>query len=138
MKDLKLDTTTNDLIVNGALVVDKDHVRQALKIRLQFFLGEWFLDLTAGVPYYQTIFKKQPRGTAGVDAALKSCILGTPGVNQLTFFSSNFDRGARMYSAEFVANTIYGEDKGIVTTAASGTAQLPSVVITDNIVLLGA
>ena len=59
--DLKLDTTTHDLVIENydlALVDGIDLVRQAIKQRLLLVLEEWFLDDTIGVPWYQYIFQK--------------------------------------------------------------------------------
>lgn len=44
----------NDL----AFAQEEDIVKQRLTIRLQFLLGEWFLDNRVGLPYTQFIFEK--------------------------------------------------------------------------------
>lgn len=36
----------------------QESVRQRLQVRLQTFLGEWFLDTSVGIPYRQGIFNK--------------------------------------------------------------------------------
>ena len=54
--DLKLDTTTHDLVIENydlVLVDGIDLVRQAIKQRLLLVSEEWFLDDTIGVPWYQ-------------------------------------------------------------------------------------
>ena len=46
MKDLALDTTTGDLLLQDfdlQFVEDQDQIAQNLAIRLRFILGEWFL-----------------------------------------------------------------------------------------------
>lgn len=137
MKDLPLNLLTHDFDPAAPLVVDKDHVRQSLKIRLLFFLGEWFLDITAGVAYYQEIFKKHPKGLARVEAIFKEAITGTPGVKTLTDFRYTFDAPNRVYNFSFVVDTIFGELRGTVTQSVATAPQLPVIVITDNIVMQG-
>ena len=68
MKDLainKEDTESgvkNDLIIDTfdlSMVDGIEQIRQKLQIRLQFFYGEWYLDTTQGVKYFDEIFKKK-------------------------------------------------------------------------------
>lgn len=37
-----------------------DEVAQRLAVRLQFFKGEWFLDLREGMPYFERVLVKGP------------------------------------------------------------------------------
>lgn len=76
--------------VNGA-----DEVMQLLRQRLRTFLGEWFLDTTIGVPYFQDILKKNPNPVS-VDAAFKNEILNTPGVLELSEFEIDIDAATRV------------------------------------------
>lgn len=91
------------------LAQDADAVRQSINVRLSFFRGEWFLDETAGIPYYQQVFQKQPRGIAFVDAIFKDAVLSTKGVRSIKLWSSEF--AERRYSVNFVVNTIFGDIK---------------------------
>lgn len=59
---------------------------QRLHIRLNFFKGEWFLNLESGTPYYQRIFRKAPPDKV-IRAVFRDIILGTPGVAALDKFS---------------------------------------------------
>lgn len=61
-------------------------VAQRLHVRFNFFKGEWFLDLEAGTPYYQRIFRKAPPDSV-VRAVFSQLILGTPGVAAIDKFS---------------------------------------------------
>ena len=49
-------------IENGHFVLARGvgYVRQKLSVRFKFFLGEWFLDLREGVPYYRDVFTWNP------------------------------------------------------------------------------
>ena len=62
MNDLELNVQTHDLVIaNGTmnlLNTEPKVARQALNINLLLFRGEWFLDLDAGIPYFQELFQK--------------------------------------------------------------------------------
>ena len=102
--------TQNDLqVVNNDLVLitGKPEIAQHILQRLRFYLGEWFLDNTRGVPYYQQILVKNPdRGV--IDAILQDTINQTPGVTTLTNFSSSFVAGTRQLSVNFRCQTTSG------------------------------
>lgn len=107
MTDLALNEVTRDLADPVVLVSGVAAVRQALQIRLGFFRNEWFLDLDAGLPYYQQILIKHPKGTVAVDALFKAEILATPNVRQLLSFRGRFEPG-RLYVVDFKVDTDFG------------------------------
>lgn len=110
MKDLKLDLDTHDLYIANydlALADDIERVRQSLTIRLKTFNGEWFLDTTQGVDYYNTVFVKTPNLSA-IEAMFKSTILSTPDVNKLNSYTQTFDRKTRQITIEFSVDTTFG------------------------------
>ncbi len=116
-KDLLLDTSTHDLKVTGfdlSLVTGIDYIVQKLKIRLLFFLREWFLDTTEGVPYYDDILVKNPNVVPNIDTILKAHILETPGVNELTSYESDYDNALRKLTVTFQCRTDEG-DTGIIS-----------------------
>lgn len=102
--DLLLDTNTGDMIyVNGECPVTQrtaDVVAQRLRITLYTFLGEWFLDTTVGVPYFQQIFGKL-RSKASVDLIFQQIITTDPDVIEILTFESTLDKTARGYSMTF-------------------------------------
>jgi hypothetical protein len=111
MKDIALDPTTGDLLLENfdlQLVEGRDQIAQNLAIRLRFILGEWFLDITAGVPYYDDFFIKAPNQIR-IESVLKEEILDTAGIDQILSFTSNFDAQRRIYSVTFSVSTIQGE-----------------------------
>jgi hypothetical protein len=110
MIDFKNDPTTWDLATyNGDLVLvdNADAIQQHLIQRLKLFRGEWFLDLDAGVPYFQDILVKNPNPVL-VDGVLKDAILETPGVLELSSFSMTYDSTARTLVVAFQVETING------------------------------
>lgn len=89
MIDIELDETTHDLRIAGfdlSLVSGTDETVQHVKQRLLTFEGEWFLDLAAGVPWFDQILGK-PRDVRTVEALLKAEILASPGVRSLSAFA---------------------------------------------------
>ena len=97
-----------------ALVEDGEEVAQHVKQRLDFFQGEWFLDESVGVPWYQEIF--QPRrgsnrlsARAYTEAILKDTILETPGVTRLLSFDFTSDEINRVASFTFRVDTAWGD-----------------------------
>ena len=108
--DLKLDTTTHDLIIENydlALVDGIDLVRQAIKQRLLLVLEEWFLDDTVGVPWYQYIFQKGA-DINRVKSILINTISGTEGVIKITSFELDYNNVNRSLSINFTAETNEG------------------------------
>lgn len=111
MKDIALDPLTHDLAFidqSVAFVENVDFVIQKLKIKLQFFLGEWFLDTAVGVPFYSDILIKNPN-FPDIENILKATILEVDGVNEILEFKSEFSRSIRKLDVTFKVNTDYGE-----------------------------
>ena len=113
-----LDSNNNLMVRGGSLltVADGAEIVQHVRSRLLFYLGEWFLDIDAGVPYFQEIFTK-PANLANIESIFKSKILRTPGVQRLTDFSMTYEGGSsRTLSVSFSAETTFGLiDKDKVT-----------------------
>lgn len=112
MIDIGLDPVTNDLVIDDfdfTLLDDTKQIAQNLAIRLRFFLAEWYLDITQGLPYYEIFFVKAPNEIQ-VESVLKAEIVNTRGIVELTGFSSNFDARRRIFSVRFSARSISGEE----------------------------
>ncbi|SEU36129.1 hypothetical protein SAMN03159335_05380 [Burkholderia cepacia] len=93
--------SANDFLVNSP-----DAVAQAVITRLRLHRGEWFLDTTAGMPWDTDVLGKYTSGK--YDAAIRTCILGTQGVTELTSYSSTADPETRVLTVTATINTIYG------------------------------
>lgn len=110
-RDLRLDTLIHDLKINKydlSLVDDLESTAQRLKVRLLFFLTEWFLDRQQGIPYLQDILQKAP-DLQKVENIIKTVILTTPRVIQLQSFSLDYDNLTRKLIVEFNALTDDGD-----------------------------
>lgn len=110
-KDILLDTGTHDLQITGydlSLVEGLDYIVQKLKIRLLFFAQEWFLDTREGVPYYDSVLVKNPN-VPNIDTILKTVVLETLGVIELTSYQSTYDNALRKLTVVFQCRTDFGE-----------------------------
>lgn len=109
--DLLLNPDTNDLIfVNGGCpvtVAQQDIVAQRLKITLQTFLGEWFLDTDLGIPYFQQILTKV-RNKSTVDAIFQKAILSDPGVLEMVSYESTLTAANRGFNLDFAVRVLDG------------------------------
>lgn len=79
---LKIDPDVHDLVLaGGALVVvsGAETVAQCVRLTLETFKGEWFLDTGHGTDYDQIIGD----GTGDPEAVLRSAIFQEPGVQYI-------------------------------------------------------
>ena len=101
-----------DLVVKDYDISFLNGVNQIVQncaIRLKFFLGEWYLDINAGIPYYQDFFIKAPNQIR-IESLLIQEIINTEGINEVTSFTSDFDSELRRFPVIFSATT----DEGLV------------------------
>lgn len=112
MIDIALNPISNDLVFSSfdlQLIDDTRQIMQNLAIRLRFVLGEWFLDITQGIPYYEEIFIKNPNQIQ-IESILKQEIVQTRGIVELISFEADFDKRRRIFSVKFSARSISGEE----------------------------
>lgn len=104
--------TFGDITVEmGDLVVTTtqlEAIAQDMVQRLKTFFGEWFLDNTIGVPYFQQILVKNPK-LGEVDALLQDTILATPGATGLNSFQAVLGGTLRQLAVAFSAQTTDGQ-----------------------------
>lgn len=86
---------------------------QNVVTRLRMFLGEWFLDTSAGTPWFQDILKK-PENQPLSEADIKAAILSTTGVNSIRSFT--FTQARRSATVQVSVDTLYGTIEGIQVT----------------------
>jgi hypothetical protein len=114
-----LDITEGRLsIVSGA-----DAVRQRWLIYVRTFLGEWFLDQSIGVPYFQRLLKKRVTRT-DVKEIFSRATLEVPGIRQVvSVVVDDLDAAAR--HVEISVNCIISTDEGDETAQFKYTGTLP-------------
>lgn len=119
---LHLDEATNDLAFDalGALrtVAGKEAVGQHARQRFMSFVGEWFLDTSAGLPWLPgnrtgfAILGNYDQGPA--ESVMKAEIRATPGVMELLAFEARITRPSRGLIVDVEIDTVAGPT--IVTT----------------------
>jgi len=92
--DLALDPLTGDLDLSLGDAHQVDDVAQAAAIRLKFVLGEWFLDASLGVPYWDVIWVKNPN-LDHVRAAFLDALQSTPGIDAVDDLQVDLDPATR-------------------------------------------
>ena len=102
--DIQLDS-------NGDIAIDKDitlidgsqRVAQQIQITLRFWLGEWFLNTTLGVPYVERILIKNPNMNH-VRQIIMEQVQSVPHVKSCTIDSVYMDN--RQRNAEIIYTAI--------------------------------
>lgn len=89
----------NDLILTANL---GESVAQHIRIRLLTVLGEWFLDLREGMPYYEEILVKGPN-IARLRQIYRTAIGEVPGVREVPVLRLALDRATRTLTVTFQA-----------------------------------
>ena len=111
MSDLYLDPSTGDIaLIGNSPVLIKDTlslVRQRIEVRLNTFLGEWFYNSEVGIPYYEQILTQRYDKTI-VDSILRSEVLETKDVIEVTSFETTLDKATRKLNFYIEATTTQG------------------------------
>ena len=118
MYDIAADINTSDIVLQNGdiLMIDNaERVAQQIQITLRFWLGEWFLNTTDGVPYLEYILVKQPN-MAHIRQIITEQIQSVEGVKAVTDMELTFDQRERNLLVEYTADTDYGlvTDKAIL------------------------
>lgn len=110
-RDLLLDDD-NDLVVGTDLAFSRgiQAVVQSIRIALQMFAGEWFLDLDAGIPYWQAILGQKPAAAvAAANLAFRNELTDTDGVLKVLKCAVTYDRDTRTMSIAWQVSTELGD-----------------------------
>ena len=124
---LKTDPLTRDLAIPVVLLRGIDAVAQHLREHMQFFLGEWFLDIREGVPYFRDVLIKNPNSGV-VDSLFRRVILRSQDIAEVRDLNTELDVAARTLQVDFIAITDTGEvldttrlDEPFIITIGSAT-----------------
>lgn len=88
------------------LVDSPEAVGQRVGTRLRLWVGDWFLDLTEGTPYWEQILGHKNIALAG--AVLRDRILSTPFAVSVDDYSVIFDETTRDFKVVGKLNTAFG------------------------------
>ncbi|AYD65742.1 hypothetical protein DVB37_18835 [Achromobacter sp. B7] len=112
-RDLDLDLLGRASFVEGA-----DRIAQQINTTLLAFMGEWFLDTTFGVPYFEDILVKSP-DRSGIEAIFRARIREVPGVTQVSAMQLQLERQLRVLRVTYQADTTFGRLERVVLLQAS-------------------
>ena len=109
--DLALDAKTHDIVVTADsdvfFIDNAERVAQQIKIQLLTMLGEWFLDITHGVPYLEYILVKNPNFEL-IRQILKEQIQNVDDVEAVNSLELDYDSHQRRLGVTYAAETNYG------------------------------
>lgn len=97
-------------------------VRQNIRTALQLKLGEWFMDTSLGVPWFQELLGDASKGSdrdAKIRTALTREILSVPDIQSITSLSMSFDNRGRKMTIEFTVKCAFGTVSGTASNAGS-------------------
>lgn len=90
--DLDLDASGRATLIGGAA-----QIAQQVRLTLLIFLGEWFLDTTFGMPYFQSILGKG-RSVYEIEAIVRQRVRAVPGVQMVGVINAKVDPVLRRLS----------------------------------------
>ena len=93
---------------NIKIIEDVESLAENIDQRLKLFKGKYFLDTTAGVPYFEEILKK-PVDPGLAASVLNAEILKEPEVLSIGSVSVDLDRNTRIFNYDATIQTIFGE-----------------------------
>lgn len=88
---------------NNCFVSDTEAVAQAIKTKLSLLQGDYWEDLTDGLPFFQSIAGSNDK--AAIDALYQARVLETPNVSSISSFESALSN--RVYTATIGVVTAY-------------------------------
>lgn len=110
-RDLLLGTD-NDLVIGADLSWSRgiQAVLQSCRIALLMFRGEWFLDLAAGIPYWQSILGQRPDIAIAIarDEYHRE-LMSVAGVLEVLRLDVDYERSTRTMTLIWQVRTALGE-----------------------------
>lgn len=116
LRDLAIDLDSGELQLDGGDLKGAygvASIQQHVCMRLRTLLGEWFLDTSRGVPYFEQVLTKNPSNSV-LAQVFREAILSTVGVSSLLQLDLSVDTRERTLMVSFKADTDLGEITGAV------------------------
>lgn len=114
--DIKLDEDGDISLVSGdtqTTSIGAEDLAQRLRIRLNTFQGEWFMDNTLGIDWWNRVMGKN-RSKMAVDALIQDAILKEPDALQIVSYTSSISTD-RKFSCSFRVRTEDGAISSAIT-----------------------
>ena len=107
-----------DMLFGGSGQLDLWHdVPEAVALfvlyRLRLNLGEWFADLSQGMPWATEVLGERTQATR--DIAVRAQVRQTPGVKEVVSYGSRINTNTRTWDCQLTIDTIYGQASIILT-----------------------
>lgn len=123
---LAQDPTTGDIALRSGragllLATAGDKIVQNIKQRLKVFLGEWFLDLSKGIPYYRDFLGRRGSSTSVFRSVIRDQVAATAGVIQVLAVEANLDRQTRKLTIAWRAQIAEPTSDGLTTVTGTTT-----------------
>ena len=107
MAVVKLNPAWDLDITSHGLITGSEAVRQKVKQVLQLIKGEWFLDVAAGVPWFESILVRNPSFEL-IRNIIRGKILGVKGIAAVPSLALSFDKPNRQLTIVFEAKLVGG------------------------------
>lgn len=101
--DFAIDSAGNFLRESNGLRMSKtriEYVAQKLQIKFRFFLGEWYLNTSLGLPYFTKMLEKGV-DISFIEAIFKATIYKVPEIKELKTFSVTVEPASRKLKVAF-------------------------------------
>jgi hypothetical protein len=89
------------------LYIDQpEAVAQSVLTRLNLWQGQWFYDVTLGMPWQWQVLGTGTQNTR--DAVIRANVIQTPGVSGIVEYYSVMNKDTRTFAVAMTINTIFG------------------------------
>lgn len=112
MKDLQM--SQGDIALEGGdlvIVAGDDELMQAVHTSLQMLAGEWFLDTTAGLRFFEAIHGKQDPGVPR--AEVRRALMAIEGVEEVVDLSVQVDGASRTMRVQATITDTTGDTQSV-------------------------
>lgn len=116
MKVRKLDNNNDMTFGSGNLNFHQDSIEgvaQNVYTVLSLWLGEWFLDTTAGTDWAGKCLGKNT--TRSAENEIRRAVLGTDGVKEIVSLNTIYNRTNRQLTVDMSINTLFGNTSISIT-----------------------